>query len=141
MQKIGHNNKAMKQYDEHKKRVNEAAEAKRMAGEDGNDQGEAEDDSILIKINRVATRTALRWKRSTSTSTEMTQGRSSCLAVERAQLHKQAHRLQPVRNLQRNKPDTATHQNRIPSYPLQELWTARGMLTKLVSVQAHLASM
>ena len=83
MQKIGHNNKAMKQYDEHKRRLNEAAEAKRMAGEDGNDQGEAEDDSMLIKINRVATRTAIRWKRSTSTSTDPTQGRSICLAVER----------------------------------------------------------
>ena len=66
-----------------KKRFNEAAEAKRMAGEDGNDQGEAEDDSMLIKIKRVATRTAISWKRSTSTSTDPTQGRSSCLAVER----------------------------------------------------------
>ena len=38
---------------------------------------------MLVKINRVATRTAIRWKRSTSTSTDPTQGRSICLAAER----------------------------------------------------------
>ena len=80
MQKIGHNNKAMKQYDEHQKRVSEAAEANQTTGDDGNDQREAKDNSMLIKINRVATRTAIRWKRITKESTEPTQSNHSTSA-------------------------------------------------------------
>ena len=59
MQKIGHNSKAMKQYDEHQKRSEEAEEA---------------NESMLIKINRFAARSAIRWKRVTKESSGTVQG-------------------------------------------------------------------
>ena len=41
--------------------------------EAGIDQGDGGNEDKLIKINRIATRTAIRWKRTTKTNTNLTQ--------------------------------------------------------------------